>query len=1027
MAGVKKQEDMEGASRKLRSAAEKKVSASTAKTAPLKKPVLDKLMHELRVHQVELEMQNEELRGAQEQIAKSRNDYADLYDFSPVGYLAFNDDALITGANLTGAALLGVERHKLLKRRFRQFVAPADAERWDRHFVSVLQQGEKQSCDLLLRRKDGTTLHARLDSIRVEMDDGTSVVRTAMSDITAERQVQEDLLNQFTILKAIIESPGTPIFLVDRNYCYITFNNSHAAMMKSLFGADIEIGKSLLDYHTVEAQRKQAKQNIDRAISGESVIVESYSGEEQLSRRFIEIVHSPVMNAAGQVIGASVFGRDLTERKQAEEALRLSETRYENLFNNNIDGLCVIDDTMKVLMLNQAAASMFGFASAEEVLGVNPFDYIPPEEQERVLDTVTKDMFENDMKQVHEFRLINKAGKEVWISAVGAVIEYQGKPAGLVSFRDITERRLAVESLQKSEERYRTIARLSSEFAYSCVHTGDDGYKVDWITDAFFTLTGYSEAELREQGCWFFVSHPDDHEMATKPLRELKAGKSDTREFRIVGRDGRILYIINHMECKADPDVPGGLRLFGAVQDITEPTAKKLEYQTILRTTLDGYWLMDMQGHFLDVNQSYCHLTGYSHDELMGMAISDIEAIEQPEEVAKRIKKIKEVGYDRFETRHRHKDGRIIDIEISVNYVPIDNGQLVVFARDITERKLAEETILRSKLLLVSVIDSTPDWMYVKDMQHRFLLVNKSFAEAQNLAPKDMIGRADTDLFSEELCLGNPDKGIRGFHADDNQALQGQMVHNPRNMVTWADGLMHIYDTYKIPLTDQFGKTYAVLVYSRDITQQTKAEEEREAAFNTLKKTLNDAIKTMVKIVEMRDPYTSGHQDKVADLATAIAREMKLGDTRIDQLRMAALIHDIGKMYIPSDILSKPGRLSDIEFSLIRTHAQGGYNIVNGMNFPGVVAQAVLQHHERLDGSGYPNQMKGEDTILEAKILAVADVIEAMASHRPYRSALGIDKALEEIAKNRGKLYDPGVVDTCLELFNSAKFMFKPV
>ena len=209
--------------------------------------------------------------------------------------------------------------------------------------------------------------------------------------------------------------------------------------------------------------------------------------------------------------------------------------------------------------------------------------------------------------------------------------------------------------------------------------------------------------------------------------------------------------------------------------------------------------------------------------------------------------------------------------------------------------------------------------------------------------------------------------------------------------------------------------------------QRKKAEENLVKSYESLKKTLNDAINTMVKIVEIRDPYTAGHQHRVADLATAIAGEMKLEDIRIDQIRTAAVIHDIGKIHIPSDILSKPGRLSDIEFSLIKTHAQNGYDIVNGMNFPGIVAQAVLQHHERLDGSGYPNQLKGKDTLLEAKILAVADVIEAMASHRPYRPALGIDKALDEISKNKGRLYDPDVVDACLELFGVRKFEFKGV
>jgi len=183
----------------------------------------------------------------------------------------------------------------------------------------------------------------------------------------------------------------------------------------------------------------------------------------------------------------------------------------------------------------------------------------------------------------------------------------------------------------------------------------------------------------------------------------------------------------------------------------------------------------------------------------------------------------------------------------------------------------------------------------------------------------------------------------------------------------------------------------------------------------------------MVKIVEIRDPYTAGHQQKVAQLATAIAGEMKFDDTQIEQLRKAAVIHDIGKIYVSSDILSRPGKLTDMEFALIKTHVQSGFDIVKGMELPGAVAETILQHHERLDGSGYPNGLKAEDTLMKAKILAVADVVEAMAAHRPYRAALGIDKALEEISINRGKLYDHAVVDACLALFNSGRFEFKSV
>ncbi|MHB8085750.1 MAG: HD-GYP domain-containing protein, partial [Dehalococcoidia bacterium] len=207
-------------------------------------------------------------------------------------------------------------------------------------------------------------------------------------------------------------------------------------------------------------------------------------------------------------------------------------------------------------------------------------------------------------------------------------------------------------------------------------------------------------------------------------------------------------------------------------------------------------------------------------------------------------------------------------------------------------------------------------------------------------------------------------------------------------------------------------------------TEVAKRTEQLQLAFEKTRKTLNDAINTMAKIVEMRDPYTSGHQHRVAELATAVATEMGCGDDQIEQLRMAATIHDIGKIYVPSDILSKPGKITDSEYKLIKTHAQGGYDIVKGMDFPSAVAESILQHHERLDGSGYPNNVKDQEICLEARILSVCDVVEAMGSHRPYRPTLGIDMALDEISKNKGRLYDPVVVDACVNLFTEKGFKF---
>ena len=181
----------------------------------------------------------------------------------------------------------------------------------------------------------------------------------------------------------------------------------------------------------------------------------------------------------------------------------------------------------------------------------------------------------------------------------------------------------------------------------------------------------------------------------------------------------------------------------------------------------------------------------------------------------------------------------------------------------------------------------------------------------------------------------------------------------------------------------------------------------------------------MALTVEVRDPYTSGHQQRVSSLTTCIAQEMRLPAAQIEGIRIAGIVHDIGKIYIPSEILSKPGRLTENEFNLIKKHSQAGYNILKVVEFPWPVAQTVLQHHERMDGSGYPGQILGKDIILEARILAVADVVEAMASHRPYRPALGIDKALEEISQKKGILYDSEVVDACLKVFKEEGFKFE--
>jgi PAS domain S-box-containing protein/putative nucleotidyltransferase with HDIG domain len=226
------------------------------------------------------------------------------------------------------------------------------------------------------------------------------------------------------------------------------------------------------------------------------------------------------------------------------------------------------------------------------------------------------------------------------------------------------------------------------------------------------------------------------------------------------------------------------------------------------------------------------------------------------------------------------------------------------------------------------------------------------------------------------------------------------------------------------PRFDEKDRLIGILGIGEDITQRKHAEEELRRTLDKVETTLEGVIRAMTVTVETRDPYTAGHQRAVADLARAIARGMELPEERVEAIHIAGVIHDLGKIAVPAEILSKPGELSSIQMGMIRTHPEIGYEIVKNIEFPWPVAEIILQHHERLDGSGYPQGLSGDRILLEARILAVADVVEAMASHRPYRPSLGIERALDEIRDKRGTHFDPAVVDVCLGLFREKGYVF---
>lgn len=329
-----------------------------------------------------------------------------------------------------------------------------------------------------------------------------------------------------------------------------------------------------------------------------------------------------------------------------------------------------------------------------------------------------------------------------------------------------------------------------------------------------------------------------------------------------------------------------------------------------------------------------------------------------------------------------------------------------------SERKKEEE---KFKLLT----KYSTDVIYKLNIKNeRYTYVSSSAERVFGYTPQEALSLTSKDILTPESYNYQIQEMQKALESGKSPAtLQLEAVHK--------DGHTFPVEVHADFIRDENGKPVAILGIARDITERKKAEEELKQTLKKLRGALGGIIQVIESITEEKDPYTSGHQRRATDLARSIAKEMGLSTERIDAIRMAGAIHDIGKISIPTEILSKPTPLTEAEFEIIKKHPQVGYDILKNIKFPWPVAEIVLQHHERLDGSGYPKGLKGGQILIEARVLGVADVVEAMSSHRPYRAALGEKKALEEIKKNKGTLYEPKAVDACVKLIAKKGYEFK--
>ncbi|MEA4926624.1 MAG: PAS domain S-box protein [Syntrophomonadaceae bacterium] len=443
------------------------------------------------------------------------------------------------------------------------------------------------------------------------------------------------------------------------------------------------------------------------------------------------------------------------------------------------------------------------------------------------------------------------------------------------------------------------------------------------------------------------------------------------------------------------------------------------------------FCVYNLEGQIVYMNQKFRDLVDYPDDALKKMNISDLAIDRHKKRIRERMRSRLDEGKERsWELPIRSRDGR--EFIVIARTSPLRQQESLVggilLVEDITERKKAEAELRESQRRLADTIESLPDATMVIDREGRVLYWNREMVEMTGFSASDMVGRGDY-IYALPF-YGDRRPILIDMIVDPRIHVESEYdyIHREGKVLTTETKTGKLKGKERIlwgratPLYNTRGQIVGAIESVRDITERKEAEDDLKKSHERLEAIFSGTVSALAVTTEKRDQYTAGHQHRVAELACAIAREMRLSAKMIDDIKIAGTLHDIGKLFVPLDILSQTGRLTEIEMLFVKTHPAAGYDIVKSIPFDGPIAEIILQHHERMDGSGYPRGIKGDEILLEARVLSVADVVEAMASHRPYRPALGLDKALAEIRGNAGRLYDENVVNACVRVVEKNKF-----
>lgn len=543
-------------------------------------------------------------------------------------------------------------------------------------------------------------------------------------------------------------------------------------------------------------------------------------------------------------------------------------------------------------------------------------------------------------------------------------------------------------------------------------------------------LFGAEDARmLRGKSSMLFIA-PESREGALRNLkRVVKEGFLSRMEYTMLrGNGSRFPAEINSSVIMGKQSAPAAV--LNTIHDVsktrlTEVKLKKTEenYRAIFNAVNDGIIIVDPgTGEIVDANKKAYEMKGCTFEELKERGLEIFMSPGQDAAIEDILLKnrapLSRGSVHIFECFDK-KIGSGQWVEVSFKREDISGRDfLVAIVRDITGRKKAEDELKQSAEMYRSLVDASPDAVMITDLDGTIRYASDKALEMYGAPSMDkIIGRTF-------INMAVPEEHDRAEAAFDSVKEKGSFHGQELKLLRYT-GETIIGEANATLIRKPDSSPRAVQVTLRDVTKKKKMEDDLNQSYTAVKKIMDGIINAMEKLVEKKDLYTVGHQRRTAQLARAIAAQMGLPPEQINCVYISALIHDIGKIFVSGAILNKNGPLTAAEYDIIKQHPEAGYEVLKTIDFPWPIADIILQHHERLDGSGYPYGLKSERIYLESRIISVADVVEAITFARPYRPAFGIDKALEEIDAGKGRLYDPEVVDITFSLMKEQDFKFE--